>query len=110
MLPLAKKKTETGDIVDAFQLVVGGMELVKAFSELNDPIDQRNRFAQQEKDREAGDKEAQATDQTFLDALEHGMPPSGGVGLSIDRTTMLLGNVKNIREVILFPTLRPKKE
>lgn len=110
MIPLAKRKENENDTVDAFQLVAGGMELVKAFSELNDPIDQEERFIRQEKDRAAGDKEAQTTDRSFIEALEHGMPPAGGVGFSIDRTTMLLGNVKNIREVILFPTLKPKKE
>lgn len=108
MFPLAKKVDGKDDLIDAFQLVVGGMEIVKAFSELNDPIDQAERFARQEKDREAGDKEAQKTDKTFLEALEHGMPPAGGVGIGIDRLVMLLTNQKNIREVILFPTLRPK--
>lgn len=107
-LPLAKKKADGSGLVDAFQLVAGGMELVKAFSELNDPIDQSERFAAQEKDREAGDTEAQRKDADFLEAMEHGMPPAGGVGLSIDRASMLFTNAKNIREVIFFPTLRPK--
>ncbi|OHA20105.1 MAG: lysine--tRNA ligase [Candidatus Taylorbacteria bacterium RIFCSPHIGHO2_01_FULL_45_63] len=107
-LPLAKKKSDDPKLVDAFQLVAGGMELVKAFSELNDPLDQRARFAEQEKNRKAGDKEAQPNDEAFLEALEHGMPPAGGVGIGIDRLTMLLNDQKNIREVIFFPTLRPK--
>jgi lysyl-tRNA synthetase class 2 len=107
-IPLAKRKKNGEDLVDAFQLVIGGMEIVKAFSELNDPIDQAERFAHQEKDRAAGDSEAQTTDKTFLEALEHGMPPAGGVGIGIDRLVMLLTNQKNIREVILFPTLRPR--
>lgn len=107
-IPLAKQRADRSDLVDAFQLVIGGLELVKAFSELNDPLEQAARFAAQEKARRAGDREAQTTDQEFIEALEYGMPPAGGVGLSIDRLTMLFGNVKNIREVILFPTLRPK--
>ncbi len=110
MFPLAKRVEGRPELIDAFQLVVGGMEIVKAFSELNDPIDQAERFAEQEKQRSAGDKEAQKTDKTFLEALEHGMPPAGGVGIGIDRLVMLLTNQKNIREVILFPTLRPKGE
>ncbi len=107
-LPLAKKKEGSETLVDAFQLVVGGMEIVKAFSELNNPIDQRKRFENQEKNRELGDKEAQPNDESFIEALEHGMPPAGGVGIGIDRLVMLLTNTKNIREVIFFPTLRPR--
>ncbi len=107
-LPLAKRKENDPRLVDAFQLVIGGVELVKAFSELNDPLDQRSRFEDQEKNRGAGDTEAQQMDEDFLEALEHGMPPAGGVGIGIDRLMMLLLNVENIREVILFPTLRPR--
>ncbi len=107
-LPLAKKMPGSEDFVDAFQLVVGGIEMVKAFSELNDPIDQRTRFEQQEKMKEAGDKEAQVADEDFLEALEYGMPPAGGVGIGIDRLIMLLTDTKNIKEVIIFPTMRPK--
>ena len=109
-LPLAKRLPERAGMVDAFQLVIGGLELVKAFSELNDPLDQRERFLEQERNRAAGDQEAQPSDEAFLEALEYGMPPAGGVGLSIDRLTMLLTDVKNIREAILFPTLRPKTD
>ncbi len=109
-LPLAKKKSGEEGIVDAFQLVVGGVELVKAFSELNDPIDQRERFENQEKLMNDGEKDAQRIDDDFIEAMEYGMPPAGGVGIGIDRLVMLLTNVKNIREVILFPTLRPKKD
>lgn len=108
-LPLAKKNEENPNVVSAFQLVVGGLEIVKAFSELNDPIDQRERFEEQEKNREAGDEEAQRIDEDYLEAMEYGMPPAGGVGIGIDRLVMLLTDVKNIREVILFPTLRPRK-
>ena len=108
-IPLAKKKEGSDSIVDAFQVIVGGIEIVKAFSELNDPIDQRERFSVQEKNKKIGDKEAQPSDEAFLEALEYGMPPAGGVGVSIDRLTMILSDVKNIREVIFFPTLRPKE-
>jgi lysyl-tRNA synthetase class 2 len=107
-LPLAKKKEGAEGIVDAFQLVIGGTELVKAFSELNDPLDQRARFEAQEKFKEEGDKEAQVLDEDFIEAMEYGIPPAGGVGIGIDRLVMLLTNVKNIKEVILFPTLKPK--
>ncbi len=107
-LPLAKKKANDSDIVDAFQLVMGGVELVKAFSELNDPIDQRERFENQEKKLGAGEADAQRIDEDFIEAMEYGIPPAGGVGIGIDRLTMLLTNTSNIKEVILFPTLRPK--
>ncbi len=107
-LPLAKKKDDNEAIVDVFQLVVSGMELVKAFSELNDPIDQRSRFVAQEENKKQGDMEAQTTDEGFIEAMEYGMPPAGGVGIGIDRLVMLLTNTKNIKEVILFPTMRHK--
>lgn len=107
-LPLAKKKADDSPLVDAFQLVAGGVEIVKAFSELNDPIDQAERFATQDKQKAAGDAEAQETDVDFVEALEYGMPPAGGVGIGIDRLAMLLTDTTNIREVIFFPTLRPK--
>ncbi|MEK7514674.1 MAG: lysine--tRNA ligase [Patescibacteria group bacterium] len=106
-LPLAKRLPKK-DFVDAFQLVVGGLELVKAFSELNDPIDQAQRFFLEEQNKKAGDKEAQSMDSEFIEAIEYGLPPAGGAGFSIDRFTMLLTDSKNIREVILFPTLRPR--
>lgn len=105
-LPLAKRLPDSPQFVDAFQLIVGGLEIVKAFSELNDPIDQLERFANQEKNKKAGDAEAQPNDEEFVEAMEYGMPPAGGVGIGIDRLVMLLTNTKNIREVILFPTLR----
>jgi lysyl-tRNA synthetase class 2 len=105
-LPLAKRLPDSKEFVDAFQLIAGGLEIVKAFSELNDPIDQLERFAHQEKNKKAGDAEAQPNDTEFVEAMEYGMPPAGGVGIGIDRLVMLLTDTKNIREVILFPTLR----
>ncbi|MBI5134136.1 MAG: lysine--tRNA ligase [Candidatus Taylorbacteria bacterium] len=110
MLPLAKRSEKDPSVVDAFQLVIGGMELVKAFSELNDPIDQRERFKKEEENAKAGDQEAQPNDEEFIEALEYGMPPAGGVGIGIDRLVMLLTDTKNIKEVIFFPTMRPKKD
>lgn len=107
-LPLAKRNPKNETLVSAFQLVAGGVELVKAFSELNDPIDQRNRFMHQEKNKEEGDAEAQVLDEDFLEAMEYGMPPSGGVGIGIDRLIMLLTDTHNIKEVIFFPTMRPR--
>ena len=107
-LPLAKKKDDNQALVDVFQLVVAGIEVVKAFSELNDPIDQRARFEKQEENKKQGDTEAQSTDEEFIEAMEYGMPPAGGVGVGIDRLVMLLTNTKNIKEVILFPTMRHK--
>ncbi len=108
MLPLTKRKEGERNTVDAFQLYAGGVELVKAFSELNDPLDQRARFEHQEKNLKAGDKEAQVLDEEFIEAMEYGIPPAGGVGIGIDRLVMLLTNVSNIKEVILFPTLKPR--
>lgn len=108
MLPLAKNKEGNTTLVDAFQLYAGGVELVKGFSELNDPGEQRARFAEQEKRRAEGDAEAEPSDEAFLEALEYGMPPAGGVGIGIERLVMLLTDTRNIREVIFFPTLRPK--
>ncbi|MEK7194572.1 MAG: amino acid--tRNA ligase-related protein [Patescibacteria group bacterium] len=108
MLPLTKRKEGDKNLVDAFQLYAGGIELAKAFSELNDPIDQRARFEKQEKNKKEGDKEAQLLDEDFLEAMEYGIPPAGGVGIGIDRLVMLLTGVKNIKEVILFPTLKPR--
>jgi len=108
-LPLAKKKEKDKNFVDAFQLVVGGMEFVKAFSELNDPIDQRERFKKEEESLKAGNEEAQPADEDYLETMEYGMPPAGGVGIGIDRLAMLLTNTPNARDVILFPLMRPKE-
>jgi len=108
--PLAKKQEMNPDLIERYQLVVGGFEVMNGFSELNDPLDQRERFSEQEKRRVAGDAEAQIKDEDYIEAMEYGMPPAGGCGMSIDRLVMILTNTKNIREVILFPTLRPKEK
>jgi lysyl-tRNA synthetase, class II len=104
--PLAKRKPGTPDTVERFQAHVAGMQLVTAFSELNDPLDQRARFEDQLKQRELGDEEAQVTDEDYIEALEVGMPPAGGVGIGIDRLVMSFTDQASIREVLLFPTLR----
>ena len=108
MSPLAKTKPDDERMVERFEAFVGGMEIANAFTELNDPIEQRQRFIQQQKKRQAQGEPVEIVDQDFLLALEYGMPPSGGLGVGIDRLVMLLTGQQSIREVILFPQLREK--
>ncbi len=104
--PLAKKSPDDPRVVERFELFMAGMELANAYSELNDPIDQRARFDEQRVQAEAGDDEAHPMDEDFLTAMEHGMPPTGGLGVGIDRVVRILADAANLREVILFPHLR----
>ncbi len=108
ILPLSKTLEKNHSKADAFQVFIGGLEIIKAFTELNNPLEQRVRFENQEKLRAAGEEEAQRLDEDFLEALEYGMPPAAGFGLGIDRLAMLLTNSHTAREIILFPTRRPK--
>jgi len=108
MSPLAKTKPDDDHIAERFEAFAGGMEIANAFTELNDPVEQRQRFLQQQKGRKAEDEVAETIDEDYLLALEYGMPPTGGLGVGIDRLVMLLTNQQSIREVILFPQLREK--
>jgi lysyl-tRNA synthetase class 2 len=110
LLPLARSCADNPEVVDVFELEINGQEIAPAYSELNDPIEQRRRFvAQFEREKAPGEKLSDKVDEDFLVALEHGMPPAGGMGVGIDRLVMLLTGAESIRDVILFPHLRPKK-
>jgi lysyl-tRNA synthetase class 2 len=107
--PLSKVKPDEPDWVERFEFYIGGFEVGNAFSELNDPVDQRGRFEQQVAEKARGDEEAQPMDEDYVRALGYGLPPTGGEGIGIDRLTMILTGSKSIRDVILFPLLRPQK-
>jgi lysyl-tRNA synthetase, class II len=106
--PLSKQRSDDPDTVERFELYIGKIEIANAFSELNDPIEQRNRFEQQLEERAKGDQEAHAMDEDYVRALEYGLPPTAGEGVGVDRLVMLLTDSRSIRDVILFPHMRPK--
>ena len=104
--PFAKAHRSEEGVVERWEAFIGGMEIANSFSELNDPDEQRRRFEQQATELARGDEEAQPYDELFIESLEHGMPPTGGVGLGIDRLAMILGGARSLREVVLFPAMR----
>jgi lysyl-tRNA synthetase class 2 len=104
--PLSRRNNDNPEIADRFELFIGGKEIANGFCELNDPDDQAERFKDQVKAKDAGDKEAMAYDEDYVTALEHGMPPAVGVGIGIDRLVMLITNQTSIRDVLLFPQMR----
>lgn len=110
LTPLAKSKEDDKSLALRLQLIICGWEVVNAFAELNDPIEQRRRFEEQKIEKKRGDKEAHPFDEDFIEALEYGMPPAIGLGMGIDRLVAILTNAENLREVILFPLLRPKRK
>jgi len=109
MSPLTKKHRSKPGLVERFELIVNGKEIANAYSELNDPLEQRERFEEQSKLMARGDDEAMFIDHDFLRAIEYGMPPTSGIGFGIDRLAMLLTNQPSIQDVLLFPQMRPEK-
>jgi lysyl-tRNA synthetase class 2 len=107
--PLAKASRENADEAERFELVIGGMEIANAFSELSDPAEQKERFSEQAEARKKGDEDAHWIDMDYIQALEYGLPPTGGEGIGIDRLVMIFADRKSVREIILFPLLRPKE-
>jgi len=107
--PLAKKHRTNPTLAERFELIINKMEIANSFSELNDPIDQRSRFEDQQKAKEAGDEEAHPMDEDYINALKYGLPPTGGLGIGIDRVVMLLTNAQTIRDVLFFPHMREKQ-
>jgi lysyl-tRNA synthetase class 2 len=110
MSPLTKEHRDNPALTERFELMVNGKELANCYSELNDPIDQRERFEEQLRLSEKGDDEAMFIDQDFIRALEYGMPPTSGIGIGIDRLVMLMTNNSSIQEVLFFPQMRPEKK
>ncbi len=108
--PFAKRQEIDPTLIDRFQLVIAGVEMVNAFSELNDPLEQKLRYEEQDKKKKGGEGDVSPSDEDYLEAIEYGLPPAGGVGIGIDRLAMVLSDTRNIREVVLFPTMRPSSE
>ena len=108
IMPLAKYKENDPSLTESFQLIVNGIEIVKGFSEMNDPVLQRQQMERQEAERQKGNEEKSRLDEDFLEALEHGMPPTAGMGIGIDRLVALATESPAIKEIIAFPTLKPK--
>jgi lysyl-tRNA synthetase class 2 len=108
--PLSKASPTNPTVAERFELYVAGMEIANGFSELNDPQEQRERFEEQMRQREQGDEEAMVLDEDYIRALSYGMPPAAGIGIGIDRLVMLLTNKRSIRDVILFPHMRPERK